>query len=536
MKLKSLLCLLAGALSLNGPPGVLATAQDATAKDTATNAAVLATNVLGSASNTVATASNVLESAANETSRTQSRLSKRHRARGWEVEVSDHDGLVAHRRKPETVRVGQDYFLKAGQTNSDVVLVFGNARIDGVVEGDLVVVLGSAKLGTNAMVKGDMVVVGGSTTLQTNAMVGGDLVVVGGALDADASAQIGGERQIVEIPFAIPSFGWLKDYVSKGVFLGRPLPHQLGWVWIIVGIFFIIHLLLHILFPKPSTACVTTLSESPFRSLLTGLLTFMLFGPVCLLLAMTGVGLPVIPFLFALLLLAFVFGKLAVYRFAGGQIGRVAGGGMEHPLLALVTGSALFYLLYTIPVLGYLSWGLATLFGLGGAVLAFIGMFKREQTAGRPPGGGAAAMNVNDPSAPPTPGVELVADVTLLPRAGFWIRLAAALLDAIIIMAVSGVLRHIGIFPIAMIAYHIVMWGWKGTTVGGIVTGLKVIRTDGQPLNYGVAAVRSLASIFSLMIMALGFFWAGWDREKQSWHDKIAGTCIVKAPRSVSLI
>lgn len=99
--------------------------------------------------------------------------------------------------------------------------------------------------------------------------------------------------------------------------------------------------------------------------------------------------------------------------------------------------------------------------------------------------------------------------------------------------------EHIGaerlIVPL-WIAYHVGMWTWKGTTIGGVILGLKVVRVDGQPLEFGVALVRSLAAILSFVAMAVGFFWAGWSREKQSWHDKIAGTIIVKAPKGFSLL
>jgi uncharacterized RDD family membrane protein YckC len=80
------------------------------------------------------------------------------------------------------------------------------------------------------------------------------------------------------------------------------------------------------------------------------------------------------------------------------------------------------------------------------------------------------------------------------------------------------------------------MWTWKGTSVGKICLGLKIVRTDGTPIDFAVALVRSLAACFSFIVFFLGFFWAGWDRDKQSWHDKIAGTVVVQVPKGVSLL
>ena len=128
------------------------------------------------------------------------------------------------------------------------------------------------------------------------------------------------------------------------------------------------------------------------------------------------------------------------------------------------------------------------------------------------------------------PAVEL----TALPRAGFWIRLAATLLDLILLGWFLQIVD--GYFPLLWLAYHVGMWTWKGTTIGGIVCGLKVVREDGRPLDFTVALVRSLAAVFSFVALGIGFFWAGWSPERQSWHDKIAGTVIVKVPKGMSLI
>jgi uncharacterized RDD family membrane protein YckC len=79
------------------------------------------------------------------------------------------------------------------------------------------------------------------------------------------------------------------------------------------------------------------------------------------------------------------------------------------------------------------------------------------------------------------------------------------------------------------------MWSWKGTTIGGVVFGLRIVRRDGRPIDFAVALLRSLASFFSALVVFVGFFWAGWNREKQSWHDLIAGTIVIKVPKGVPL-
>ena len=80
------------------------------------------------------------------------------------------------------------------------------------------------------------------------------------------------------------------------------------------------------------------------------------------------------------------------------------------------------------------------------------------------------------------------------------------------------------------------MWATKGTTIGGIICGLKVVRLDDRPVDWGVAVVRGLTAFLSLAVAGLGFVWVAFDNEKQSWHDKVAGTTIVRVPKGTSLL
>jgi uncharacterized RDD family membrane protein YckC len=90
-------------------------------------------------------------------------------------------------------------------------------------------------------------------------------------------------------------------------------------------------------------------------------------------------------------------------------------------------------------------------------------------------------------------------------------------------------------FFLLLLAYHIGFWTWKATTVGGIICQLRVVRVDGRRLGFADALVRGLSSIFSLAVVGLGALWILKDPERQAWHDKIAGTYVVKVPRNYPL-
>jgi len=122
-------------------------------------------------------------------------------------------------------------------------------------------------------------------------------------------------------------------------------------------------------------------------------------------------------------------------------------------------------------------------------------------------------------------------------RAGFWIRMLALLIDTILIAVALSVIAHTGkLFLVSLATYGAIMWKLKGTTVGGIVCNLKVVRIDGRPMDWPTSVIRALGCFLSLIVVGLGFIWIAFDDGRQSWHDKIAGTAVVRSPQGVSLL
>jgi uncharacterized RDD family membrane protein YckC len=166
--------------------------------------------------------------------------------------------------------------------------------------------------------------------------------------------------------------------------------------------------------------------------------------------------------------------------------------------------------------------------------------------AADPSSGGSAGGSGGTPGGPayaggPPPGATgtTTFDALSAPRAGFWIRMLALLIDAVIIGGVFAfsVFDHSHKMQlIALATYGAIMWKLKGTTVGGIVCNLKVVRLDGREIDWSTAIVRALGCFLSLIILGLGFIWIAFDEGKQAWHDKIAGTGVVRVPQGISLL
>ena len=472
------------------------------------------------------------------------------------------------RRGDEVVRIGSSYTLAAGDRVDELVVVMGDATVEGHVAGDLVVVLGDMKLGPMAVVDGDVVVVGGTLGVQEGASTHRNLVVVGGALDAPSPFTPGGEQMVIGFKALGDSARGLVPWLLRGLLWGRPIVPDLPWVWAIVGVLLVVYLGVLLVFEQPVRATADVLRATPLKALVTGLAVVVLFLPVVVLLAATIVGLPVVPVALCVLIVAGIVGRVASAQWLGARI--VSEGDASRLLFirSFAIGCAVLIVAYMVPVLGGLVWALLGATGLGAAVLAFASAYRRENPPAAPPAPvvpPTPSMPHRDPAAaatfasaipvgpftsetvaqavgtgplgaPPLPPLASAASQSLavMPRASFMDRLAAFVLDAILVAITIGILPTLDdeAFVPLFLGYRFVMWVWKGVTVGGIICHLRITKLDGSPMSGGEALVRSLGSLFSVAVFGMGCLWVLRDPDRQSWHDKMAGTFVVKVPHN----
>lgn len=78
------------------------------------------------------------------------------------------------------------------------------------------------------------------------------------------------------------------------------------------------------------------------------------------------------------------------------------------------------------------------------------------------------------------------------------------------------------------VAYY---WTWNalGWSPGKRLLGLRLVREDGAPPGVGPGFARTVISLVSDLALGIGYLWAAWDRRGQTWHDKMAGTYVVRA-------
>ena len=470
-----------------------------------------------------------------------------------------------------------------------VVSILGNTRASGPVQDSAVAVLGNTYV--DSKIGGDVVAVIGNVELGPHAEVDGDVVAVLGTVRRDPAAIVHGSVQGI----FVGDFGgmeWLHTWIKHCLLYGRPLAlvPGLGWAWGLALGFLTFYAILALLFREGIERCVRTFETQPGQTLLAALIALLLSPVLVVLLCVTVIGITAVPFVVAALLCASLFGKAVMLAWIGGRIthrpdARVVG----HPAFAVLIGGTVVLACYLVPVLGFLIYKLLGILGFGTVIYTLILAARAHQAAkrldegngtgavfgasGSSPRGTAganaaaassAAASMSDPAsvdpmastsdptapgntippAPPRDGVPPRGSpgpppqvIASMPRAGFWIRMAALFLDVVLVGFAMSVLHdafhHMHLLVLA--TYGAVMWKLRGSTVGGIVFDLRVVRLDGRPVDWQTAIVRALACFLSLAVAGLGFIWIALDDAHQAWHDKIAGTVVVRVPKGAPL-
>lgn len=131
--------------------------------------------------------------------------------------------------------------------------------------------------------------------------------------------------------------------------------------------------------------------------------------------------------------------------------------------------------------------------------------------------------------------------------AGFWIRVAASIIDTIVILLVITPLMYMvyggdvfaqgnmsnGFWDI-MISYvlpaaaTIVLWITFGGTPGKRLLGLRIVNESTlQNLTWAPALLRYLGYFVSMFALFIGFFWIAFDKKKKGFHDHMASSIVI---------
>jgi uncharacterized RDD family membrane protein YckC len=134
---------------------------------------------------------------------------------------------------------------------------------------------------------------------------------------------------------------------------------------------------------------------------------------------------------------------------------------------------------------------------------------------------------------------------------GFWLRVGAALIDTLLVLfltvpfvtaiygkdywASSSLIQGPADFVITWVlpaVAVILFWVYRQATPGKMAISARIVDAEtGEPPSTGRLVVRYLGYYVAMIPLMLGILWVAFDRRKQGWHDKLAGTVVVR-PRN----
>ncbi len=121
------------------------------------------------------------------------------------------------------------------------------------------------------------------------------------------------------------------------------------------------------------------------------------------------------------------------------------------------------------------------------------------------------------------------------PKAGFWVRVGAYIVDGILLAIIGAILRGIfgngaggGLSLLVGLVYFVYFWTNGGQTIGFKATHLRVVKTTGADLTVSDAVIRYVGLVIAFAVVFIGVLWVIWDANKQGWHDKMAGTYVIR--------
>lgn len=244
------------------------------------------------------------------------------------------------------IKIGDDITVEKGEQADHVVSVGGQVTVYGLVEKNVVALGGSVVLTSDAVVRGNVVSVGGVVSRGGGAEVFGDITEINlSALSSSLASVMRGETE-----------GWslLLNIISLCFF----------------AIILIIALFMTLLIPRSMALVACAIETGKLKSFLWGCLVTLLIVPFFMLLAISIIGIFLIPVAFTVLLLAAIIGFIAVGSLLGHfVISKIFHGYKKSLVKETLVGLSLLWLIGWIPYLGMVVKTIAITTGLGGVTM-----------------------------------------------------------------------------------------------------------------------------------------------------------------------
>jgi len=252
----------------------------------------------------------------------------------------------------DLVKFGRNLIVKQGMKVHDAVAIGGQVTVEGEVERNVVAVAGSV-------------------FLDSSAVVGGDVISVGGLIEKEEGAEVQGNQ--VEV--ALPGFSSFIMSLSQGNW------RELSWVFRLIFFiasigFMALALAVVLLIPRQIGTISAVIERSTLKVAGWGLLGIFLIVPVGVLLAVSVIGIVLIPVEIIFVVCALLVGYIAVAQLLGKKITFLLKKPNRPMFWETLWGLIALWVIGWVPVLGGLIKSVAGLLGLGGVIFSLLRLRK----------------------------------------------------------------------------------------------------------------------------------------------------------------
>lgn len=254
------------------------------------------------------------------------------------------------------VRFGEDIMIEEGEVVSGDLVVFGG---DAVIAGT---------------VEGNITVLGGDVELKSTTQIDGELTVLGGRIERERGARVqggvtSGRRFFPRRGFWTDPTAWFRFSL---LFNFLTLLGTLALGAIVVA-----------LLPDHSERIALFIAREPWQAVGVGFLALLLVIPAVVLLAVTIIGIPLIPLFVLSVIAAYTYGYIAASLLIGKRIFEVSKASAPTPIAEAVVGILVVGLLRFIPFIGSLVALIVGLLGFGAVLRTKFGTgrpwFRRKE-------------------------------------------------------------------------------------------------------------------------------------------------------------
>jgi hypothetical protein len=260
-------------------------------------------------------------------------------------------GLLASDRS--VIKIGSDVHIEKDTRVEDAVAVGGSVYVDGIVDGDAVAVGGTIHLGEDAIIHGDAVTIGGDIDKAEGSIIYGDIVDVG-------------------------TFNFENIFEGKHFFGGHPsIPRGLKFIPLIGLI--ALALLIAVLIPTELGTITNNIKNEPIIMFLYGLLGIILVVPLAIMLAISIIGIALIPLEILAVFLASLIGYLAVAIIIGKRLLRAFNKDNPAVILSAILGILILWFIGLIPIFGCIVKVIAYIIGFGAVIMAVARRNKKME-------------------------------------------------------------------------------------------------------------------------------------------------------------